>query len=426
MPSHNKARDIPTPRRSRRKSVKKVFGQTSADGKSPAAVRVVAAPQSVSQVTTTTEIAELRHQISVLERHAQEHRRKSLLHGEKPNELLKQLKEETEKAAKVPTLVHQLEQANAKLEEANKEIQKLMQKIDLSQNVVKNKSNGNSDNTTTSSSNSSLDQKEQEPVALSKTGSTITSNKPIEEAKTQQTESKETVDKTSALLANEAQWQLKLQSLQQRLDTAENQLRLSRMISNRSGDDVGDARKNKDSSTRENIGKHIAAVASNNNSGGNIINDTHTASPVRASRDDWRRFAEEKREMTKRYNLDRAALAAENHRMRVALSNRPHQTEDSEKEKALVRLRSELASERMLKKAAEQQIAALSTQLQRIEGNSTIHSSAYSVGESTLATQLRQSQNEVKELKHSLAMNISNEWKNERSELMTNWNVSWQ
>ena len=147
---------------------------------------------------------------------------------------------------------------------------------------------------------------------------------------------------------------------------------------------------------------------------------------MRASRDDWRRFAEEKREMTKRYNLDRAALAAENHRMRVALSNRPHQTEDSEKEKALVRLRSELASERMLKKAAEQQIAALSTQLQRIEGNSTIHSSAYSVGESTLATQLRQSQNEVKELKHSLAMNVSNEWKNERSELMTNWNVSWQ
>ena len=134
--------------------------------------------------------------------------------------------------------------------------------------------------------------------------------------------------------------------------------------------------------------------------------------------------------MTQRFNLDRAALAAENHRMRAALAGKPPvATKKSEQDKYIVRLQSELSSERMLKRAAEQEISSLATQLQRMQGNSSLATmSARSVGESTLIRQLRQKEQELETLRQEQQRTPRSDgsnanWITERSELMTNWNV---
>ena len=187
--------------------------------------------------------------------------------------------------------------------------------------------------------------------------------------------------------------QEQIKMLQKQLSSTENQLRLSRMIS---GDN-----------TRE-------------------TPPVRASSAARATRDDWRRFAEEKREMTRRYNLDRAALAAENHRMRVALSGKPPNSTNINKEKDLMRLQSELSSERMLKKAAEQQITELATQLHNIQrGGNLTASSANSFGQSTLAQKLFQTEKELEKLRIERdESNNNTNWRVERGELLSNWNVS--
>ena len=125
-----------------------------------------------------------------------------------------------------------------------------------------------------------------------------------------------------------------------------------------------------------------------------------------ASRDDWRRFAEEKRDMTRRFNDDRAALAAENHRMRLVLSGKPPSTTNTEEKKNIIRLTSDLSSERMLKKAAEQQVTELALQLHNLRQGADGRSarslavvSATAAGETALGKQLERALVEIEALR---------------------------
>jgi hypothetical protein len=458
MPSLS-PRDIPTPRRSRRKSIKKIFGQTSAGGKAPVPVRVTTdaaaavahgGAESLSSAASAAQVADLNHQINVLERHAEEHRRKSLQYGTQPSGLLEQLKEETKKAAKVPNLEHKLEQSNLQLKEALATIQRLTQTIDnemgpsnnSSNHTHSSSSNSSNNNNNNNNNNINLDQKNNDESSIPNKFAPSFSNQNSFETKVPQHEPtlksgnsgsgtgpgpdtgirNGTGSGTGAPSSDEKEWNMKLQVLQHKLDVAENQLRLSRMITTGGGtnDDKKHIATTTTTTTREQEVRHSHT---------SVRPQTRSGTGTRASRDDWRRFAEEKREMTQRFNLDRAALAAENHRMRAALTGKPPVAKNSEKDKYIVRLQSELSSERMLKKAAEQETSSLATQLQRMQGNSSLATlSARSVGESTLIRQLRQKEQELETLRHEQQSTSSSDgsnanWISERAELMTNWNV---
>ena len=80
----------------------------------------------------------------------------------------------------------------------------------------------------------------------------------------------------------------------------------------------------------------------------------------------------------------------------------------------------------MLKKAAEQQITELATQLHNIQrGGNLTASSANSFGQSTLAQKLFQTEKELEKLRIERdESNNNTNWRVERGELLSNWNVS--
>ena len=383
-----------------------MFGQTAADGTTPIPVRVVAAAAAAehggaastsSTTSTTADSAELRHKVAVLERHAKEQQQKSMMDKQSLDALLKQLAEETTKAAKCPNLEHQLERARARSKELEQKL------VDTGIQVENFEVIGTSQEQMAVASTSNLDQKQNE-------------------SKVQQRGSGN----------GDGKWKLKIQLLQQKLDVAENQLRVSRMISSTGNNNSSSSSSSMNAAAGgAGTGAPAAAATTTTSTTSTTtarINVPHGQSGgggyARASRDDWRRFAEEKRDMTKRYNMDRAALAAENHRMRLALAHTtPRRTEESEKEKYIVRLQSELSSERMLKKAGEQEISSLAKQLLRLNGNSALLSSAQKRGETTLSKQLRETQRELERVQEQMrSSGVDLNWKVERGQLMENWN----
>jgi hypothetical protein len=196
----------------------------------------------------------------------------------------------------------------------------------------------------------------------------------------------------------------RIQDLEKQLAEAEHRLRLSRLING---------------GTKVSTTSTAVAASSQQEL-------SPSTGSSRASRDDWRRFSEEKRDMTRRFNNDRAALAAENHRMRLALSGKPPSTKTSDNDKQIIRLSSELSSERMLKKAAEVQVTELALQLHNLSlAGSLAVESATAVGERALGKQLERAHNEIEALRReSQESDTGTSWKIERGELMSNWNVS--
>ena len=128
--------------------------------------------------------------------------------------------------------------------------------------------------------------------------------------------------------------------------------------------------------------------------------------------------------MTRRYNLDRAALAAENHRMRLALRSQPINTTEVNANKDIIRLRSELSSEKMMKKAAEKQITELATQLHHLQGGNLAVSSAKAVGLTAIERRLHQTEIELAMLREQKGVEANTQWQLERGDLLNNWNVS--